>query len=235
MRKALFALVAGAFAIATVGVALAAGVDPSFKQHLDVKFTAHKAKTPTGVTAKSFTTYAPGTEPGNPKRIVVDLGRGVRFDTSLRPICKASDTEIHDTAGAACRKSRIGTGFAKAELNGGAVSPDSVVEVFNLNHGLFLHIFRGPAEVFLRTRLSGSRLIANVPPLPLNAKLTFLELKIKRLTKTVTVRRGGKRIHRTKSFLITPSKCVGGKFVSKASYTHTDAPPQSVRSESPCT
>ncbi len=235
MRKSLFVVAAGVVALATAAIALAAAVDPSFKQHLEVKFTAHKAKTATGVKARSFTTYAPGTEPGNPKRIVIDVGRGVKFDTSVRPICKASNAQIHNSAGAVCRKSRIATGVAKAELNGVPVEPDSEVQVFNLKRGLFLHIFRGQAEVFLRTKLSGSRIVANVPPLPFGAKLTSLELTIKRLTKTVTVRRGKKRIRRTKAFLITPSKCVGGKFVSKASYTHSDAAPQSATSESPCT
>lgn len=231
MRKALFALVASVVAIATVGVALAA-TDPNFKQNYDLKYTAKKGLAGTGFNTKINATFAPGMEPGTANKVIVKFANGTKFDTSVPPICKATNDQIKNTRGKVCSKAQIGSGSAGAELGGGAV-PDSKIQVFNIKNGILFHVFDGPAEVFIKGSVRGSVLTTKVDPLPLGARLTFFNVNVKPVSKTVIIKKGSKRIRTKKNYATTP-KCTGGKFTTTAVFNYSNAPTQTIKSTSPC-
>jgi hypothetical protein len=86
------------------------------RETVDQTFTTPRPHTPAGA-AFSATYHAAGNLQGNPpylKRMIFNLPRGMRYDTSVPDRCTASDIELEARGPAACPPgSRLGTGTAE--------------------------------------------------------------------------------------------------------------------------
>lgn len=182
MIVALFALAVGA-----VGVAIASA---QFKQSAKITLTATKQGDTTGFNA-NIASSDPGAPNGQPqalKTLTVTFPKNTRFNFKSKAVkqCRATDTELRATGGAACpKKSLIGTGTAEA--NGAPVYPkipEKAQAYVGAGELKFLLTPAGPVgqTLVLHGKIKGNVLTTNLPSISsggLKIVITMLALKVK--------------------------------------------------------
>jgi len=214
--------------IATGGIAYASS---QFKQTSNIVLTAKKAGRPTGLKA-SLNAVDPGAvQPQGLKTLKITLPAGTKFNFASPSIkqCKAGDTELVATKGAACAaKSKIGSGEALA--NGAPVIP-AIPETATAYAGkreiIFVLVPKGPAGqvLVLHGKVSKNVVTTQVPVISaggLNVVITALNLTVKTI---------GSASHA----FITAGRCAKGAFPVKSQFTYQTGESLTISSSSKCT
>jgi hypothetical protein len=228
-RSKITAAVLAAAMLLSVSIALASS---QFKQTANVTLTATKAGKTTGfkVSLLSSDPGEPGGKPQALKTLTIVFPAKTKFNFKSNAIaqCKASDTEIKATGGAACpAKSRIGSGSASA--NGAPVFPaipENATAYAGANNIVFLLSPKGPAGsvIVLRGAVSANKVTTEVPPIVvggLTIVITELKLAVNKIG-------GGKQA------FVTSGKCTGGKFKVSSKFLYQTGATLTLASSSKC-
>lgn len=231
MRKVWFMVGAAlTLALGAVGVAFASS---QFTQSSNITLTATKAGKPTGFLAsiESSDPGAPNGQPQGLKTLTVTFPKNTRFNFKSNAVkqCRATDTELRATGGAACpKKSLIGKGTAIA--NGAPVLPTipekAVAYVGASKEIRFLLTPSGQVgqTLVLPGKVNGNVLTTNVPAITsggLKIVITALALKIN------TVGSG-------KNAFVTAGVCSSKKFVVSSKFLYETGASLTIKSSSKC-
>lgn len=222
------AIALAAAMLATTGIALASS---QFKQTAKVTLTATKPNASTGIKAVIFSTD-PGAQfekPQGLKVLTLTFPAKTRFNFKSKAItqCKATDTELIGSGGAACpSKSRLGAGSATA--NAAPVIPkipESVTAYAGKGQVLLVLVPKGPgATSVLHGKVSGNKMTTELPALaipPVSIVVTELRLSVKAIGKG-------------SSSFIRAGNCVKHKFVVKSSFLYDTGAKLTLKSSSKC-
>ena len=240
MRKPLIGALATVTALGAVGAAVAA--TPQFVQTYELSYTQKKPKKNTG-----FKTLITSADPGDPngkpaatKQVIVTFAKGTKFDTTVVPQCK-STSDKPDEIAAACKKSIIGKGTAEANARPLLPLPaKEVITAYNTRNGIIFALVAAPGAagqpLVLRGKLSGGKLVTDVPALVLPGNIKVVLTKFELDIKAQKGKKSGKgRKRKTKYYALTPAKCTGGSFVTKAQFIYNDGTPsKTIESKSSC-
>lgn len=208
----------------------AAFASSQFTQTSNIVLTATKAGKPTGLKAALNATDPGAVQPQGLKTLTITLPSGTKFNFSSTAIkqCKAGDTEIKATGGAACPgKSKIGSGEALA--NGAPVIPaipENATAYAGNGQIIFLLAPKGPAGqvLVLHGKVSKNVITTQVPAISaggLTIVITSLNLSVK------TIGSG-------KQAFITAGKCTKKKFPVKANFVYQTGAAMTISSSSKC-
>jgi len=231
MRRLQFTVVAILALI--LGVTSVAVASSQFKQTAKIAFTVKKEGDSTGfkVKIKSSDPGAPNAQPQALKQLTVVFPQRTRFNFKSKAMkqCKATDTEIKATGGAACpTKSRVGKGNAVA--NGAPVLPMIPENVTAFAAGnKVVKLLLAPAStagqtLVIRAKVKNNTLKANVPTIEaggLKIVITELNLKVK-------------AIGHDRSAFVTAGKCSSKKFVVKSKFLYETGQKLTLKSTSKC-
>lgn len=221
--------------LAAAGTVLA-GEPP--RAHVDALFTTETPGVSSGRTENGdFRDPAnPSGKPHAARRVVLQLARGARFDTSAIPRCYASDGQLMAEGSAACpRGTKVGQGPVTVDT--GFPGPGRFLEfdfdAFNADRSLILlGRERGTgAQIVVRGAISGGRLQIDFPMAP----GTPPEGAALRTERILFFERHGRRHGHVIPYLKTPPTCPHShRWVNRLTYTYGDGVTQTVTSRSPC-
>lgn len=226
MRKSVVGALAGMTALASVGVAVAS---EQFEQTYQLTYSATKTKSSSG-----FSTLITSSDPGDPqakpkavRKVVINFAEGTKFDTSVPGVCSATDQDLSSQGAAACpASSKIGSGTAEANAQPVIPVANEQITVFNAKNGIIFYL-SGLQTLVIRGKISGRKLTATVPALPLpvagqEAVLTKFQVEVKGKKK-------GKKFYAR-----TPASCKNGKWTTTAKFSYADGTTETVKSTSKC-
>ena len=245
MRRSLIGAVVGVLTLGVAGVAIAS---EQFQQTFTLDYVQNLPKRSTGVK-----TLITAEDPGEPnqtpkaaKRVVINFHPGIKFDTTVPAQCTATDAQIQQSQGAACRSgSLVGRGTAQGrvgDLNGAVADLDLLA--YNAKNAIIFYA-RGRAGTIsngqnfaFRGTLRGRSLITNVPAFPFNTAISRFELTVNGRSKRVTVRvrRGRRTVSRrvVKNYITTPPVCPSAGWRTTAIFTYRDNSTQTIHSDDTC-
>jgi hypothetical protein len=233
MRLKSVAITLAAAMLATTILAGMALASSQFKQTAKVVLTAKKEGASTGFNA-TINATDPGAQFEKPQAlktltIAFPAKTSFNFKTKALALCKASDTEMVATGGAACpSKSKLGTGSASA--NGAPALPkiEQNVTAYAFNGQIVLllapKVIGAGSVIVLHAKISANKMTTEVPPLKvggLTIVITSLQLKIKAVGsgKTTWAKAG---------------KCVSKKFTVKSTFLYESGEKLTISSSSGC-
>lgn len=236
LRERALRLTAAALAATMLAAIAAAGLawaSSQFKQTAKVTLTAKKEGASTGFKAnlRSSDPGAPLEKPQGLKTLTIAFPAKTSFNfkTKALALCKASDTELVATGGAACpAKSKLGSGSATA--NGAPVFPkiEENVTAYAYNGQIVLllapKVLGAGSVIVLHGKISGSKMTTQVPPLAvggLTIVITGLELSVK-------------SVGSGKSTWAKAGKCANGKFTVKSTFVYETGEKLTISSSSSC-
>lgn len=236
MRKPLIAVFVGALVLSSVGIATASD---QFQQTYTSKYSSKKPGTSTGINS-----VLTGTDPGAPNakpdpatKVVIAFQSGTKFNNKAVPQCNLSKDQVEaDPEGACPSNTKVGTGSASA--NAAPVLQTAVgerVTAFNKKGGIWFALSPTGSigqKLALEGKLSGSKLTTTVPVLPIIPGAPVTPDNTVSLTEfilNIPKKGSGK-----KAFITSPTKCKGGKWTNKATFTYTSQPGVTVTSTTPC-
>ena len=237
MRKPLIAVFVGALVLSSVGVATASD---QFKQTYTSKFSAKKPSTSTGINSvlTGSDPGAPNAKPDPATKVVIAFNAGTKFNNKAVPQCNLNKAQVEaDPEGACPANTKVGTGSASA--NAAPVLQEAVgerVTAFNKSGGIWFALSPSGSvgqKLALEGKLSGSKLTTTVPVLPIIPGAPATPDNTVSLTEFIL--NIPKKGSGSKAFITTPSKCSGGKWTNKATFTYTSQPGVTVTSTTPCT
>ncbi len=233
-------------ALAAVALALGAGVGGAEaaaqegpRQSAELTFTKRGPARPTGV--RLAIDYANPADPdGKPHavaRVLERLPVGARIDTTVPPLCGASDAELVLRGAAACPDAVVGSG--ELDLDTGVPGPlrifaTRVTFVNERDQLVFVVEPSGGGPRFIsRAPVSTRSIDSAAPPLP-GAPPPDAFTAIRRVRANlhaISVVRGGRRA----GYVTTPPACPRSRrWRSELSFTYRDGVTQVVRPATPC-
>jgi hypothetical protein len=235
----------GALMLSVAAVAMAT---EQLVQVSKINLTSKKTGKATALTAELSHTDPGATPEGNipnATRVIVRLAGGTRVNDNAAPQCNLSTTDVGN--GECPANTVVGTGTARANVAFGAQGPvtqdvPATVTAYNRNNALALRVqaqqtsTTPPSTIPIIASLTRKGLLtANIPTLApagpgSRVILTYLQLTIKKKSKTVGRGRNRRRI----SLLTTPRRCTG-TWTNASDHTYDDGDSRHVETTQSCT
>jgi hypothetical protein len=230
MRR--FQITAALMAVGVLAIGSIAFASAQFTQSANITLTATKAGKSTGFKAnlQSSDPGAPNGQPQGLKTLTITFPSKTKFNFKSNAIaqCKAGETEIKATGGAACPpKSRIGSGSATANAAPAIPSiPENATAYAGKNEIIFLLAPKGPAGsvLVLFGKVSSNKVTTELPVVklgPVNVVITALKLTVN-------------KIGSGKQAFVTAGKCSSGKFKVKSEFLYQTGAKLTLSSSSKC-
>ena len=180
----------------------------------------------------------PEGKPPAVQRVVTEFAPGTRIDTKVPAACEASDADLVSEGAEACPpQSRVGKGKVKLDtgVEGSRFLENDLTLLNNTGELILLTQQRGsspPSRLVVRAKITGSHVIAELPPVPGGGSDGFTAIRDVDFTVSrITDRVGGE----TRSYITTPGTCPEvGRFANGFTFTYRDGVTQDVASPSPC-
>jgi hypothetical protein len=225
--------------LASVLLPAAADGQSGSRQSASLEFGEREPATATGFTLRIdyVNPNDPNAKPPAVRRVVEELARGSRIDTSVPALCRASDIELILRGASACpADSRVGAGTIVVDtglpLGPARFLATDVVFLNNSNQLIFLVTERiSGLRLVFRAAVSGARIVNTSPflpgMLPDGSAIDVVDVRIDRVVRESDgVRRG---------YVTTPAACPeSGAWTNRVSFTYADGVTQIVDSRSEC-
>jgi hypothetical protein len=232
--KRLAAVAAMAAFAALVLVPVSFGGTDTDRQTVKLTFNKHRPGKASGLTFDiDYVNPAdPQAKPPAVRRVVTQLARGARFDTSVPDACTASDAELMASGEAACPPgSKVGEGVVTVDT--GVPGPNRFVTadvdlLNNTDQLIFVNTLRGgSARTIIRGKVNGRTTTTDAGMLPGTppdgGSIDTVHIELRRLAEGAG------------AYIRTPRRCPRShRWKNRVTFTYADGVTQSVKSPSPC-
>lgn len=157
MRKLVVGALVGVLALAVAAIALA-----DTTQTYSQSFSKSKAGASVGTVFKTDSTDTSNTANNNQPKAVrtfnIKFPAGTAVNYKAAPVCKEDDNAMQLDGGAACKKSKIGSGSARVRLPfQGFADINATVTAFNAKNALILYVNpQGSNPIILHPKFKGN-------------------------------------------------------------------------------